>query len=58
MDNHIQAAQLMVSAHVNSETMLDAVNKLDGKFTDVTREHLMLIWIGINAKNIALNHTH
>ena len=58
MDEHVKAAQLMVQAHEVSETMLEAVNLVERQCPAVIRDHLILIWFGVNAKDVASNRTH
>lgn len=52
MEQHIEAAKLMVSVQEETDTMLQAVDMIDGRFPEVTREHLMLLWIGTNAATL------
>ena len=49
MEQHIQAGLLMADVHKETETMMEAVDVMEGRFPGVTREHLILLWIGVNA---------
>ena len=55
--NHpmILAAHEMVEAHAAHETMLPAIEEVIEKYPIISREKLMLVWIGVNAKELEDN---
>lgn len=46
----VKAANSMVQAHAKHETLVSALEEMKGQFPDVARDHLICLWIGINAK--------
>jgi hypothetical protein len=53
MRNHVvvKAAYAMVQAHANHETLRGAVAEVNAQFPELGFNHLVLLWIGINAKD-------
>ncbi len=49
----VRAAQAMVIAHRDHDTMLPALEEVSEKFPVISDYHLALLWIGINAKDIS-----
>ncbi len=47
----VRAAYAMVEAHSKYETMLPALEEVADEFPELTNSQLILLWIGINAKN-------
>jgi hypothetical protein len=47
----VQAAYAMVQAHANHETLKQAVDEVEARFPELKFSHLVLLWIGINAKD-------
>jgi hypothetical protein len=49
----VKAAYAMVQAHANAnnETLRQAVDEVHAQFPELTFNHLVLLWIGINAKD-------
>ena len=57
--NHpvVLAAHAMVKAHESNDMMWGALEEVRGHFPEVKPEHLMVLWIGINAKNLEINES-
>lgn len=47
----VRAARAMVNAHANSETLTPAIELVHELFPDLTRDQLILLWLGVNAKD-------
>ena len=47
----VRAAHAMVHAHMDHETALPALEDVREQFPDVSAEHLICLWVGINAKD-------
>jgi len=47
----VRASHMMVEAHGRHETLLPAVEEVQEEFPELEPEQLVLIWIGINAKD-------
>lgn len=48
----IRAAHAMVIAHKSHTTALPALEQVQGNHPDVNPEHLIILWVGINAKDL------
>jgi hypothetical protein len=49
----VKAAHAMVVAHGDNETLLPAIDEVREGFPEISQEQLIVLWVGINAKNIA-----
>lgn len=49
LEQHIEAAKVMVKVLDETDTMLEAVEIVGEQFPGVTREHLIMLWVGANA---------
>lgn len=47
----IEAACDMVRAHEETESMLDAVEAIEDDHPAVSRQYLICLWMGVNAKH-------
>jgi hypothetical protein len=47
----VKAAYAMVQAHNNNDTVREAVDEVAEQFPELEFKHLVLLWIGINAKS-------
>lgn len=47
----VLAAIAMATAYANNETLLPAIEEVHEKFPDLTRDQLILLWLGVNAKD-------
>ena len=47
----VRAAYAMVAAHSDYETALPALEDIQAQFPNIEPEHLVILWIGINAKD-------
>lgn len=59
----VQAAHMMVEAHRKYHTMLPACEEVGEQFPGMEPEQVMLLWIGVNAKDlveqkVAVNEMH
>lgn len=52
--NHpvVKAAHAMVEAHSRYVTALPALEEVTARFPDLKAEHLILLWVGVNAKDL------
>lgn len=46
----VLAANAMVHAHMDNETMMPALDDVAEQYPALTQEQLALLWIGVNAK--------
>ncbi|WP_299494951.1 hypothetical protein [uncultured Shewanella sp.] len=53
MEEQIIAAMKMVQVHSKTNTMLEAVGVVEEMCPEVSREQLMLIWVGVNAAQMS-----
>lgn len=49
LEQHIEAGKVMVKVLDETDTMLEAVEIVGEQFPGVTRDHLIMLWVGANA---------
>lgn len=53
-----KAAHVMVYARDRHETMVPAINEVREQFPELATRHLVLLWIGVNAKSLHVEAGH